>query len=111
MVRRVVLIPAGVHELDEADAALDQAAGHQAVAGEGARFVDLRAVEVESGLRLAGDVGQLRHAGLHPVGHFVLGDAGGDLGVADVVELALVESRDVVEHLPAQLPDSRRPGC
>ena len=29
-----VLVPAGVHELDEAHAALDQAAGHQAVVGE-----------------------------------------------------------------------------
>ena len=44
-----VLIPAGVHELDKAGAAFDEATGEEAVSGVGARFVDLGAVSVEGG--------------------------------------------------------------
>ncbi len=48
-----VVVPALVVELDEADAALGQAAGEQAVGGEGAGRAAVGAVEVEGGVGLA----------------------------------------------------------
>ena len=51
-------------------------------------------------MRLAREVGQLGHRGLHPVAQLVLGDAGDDLGVAGLGVVQVVERADVVEHLP-----------
>ena len=68
-----VLVPAGVHELHEAHAALDQPPGHQAVVGE--RCPAASRPGRTSRARLCGslrEVGQLRHARLHPVRHLVL---------------------------------------
>src|SRR6187455_1027275 len=97
-----VLVPAAVHELDEADAALRHLAGQQAVAGKAAvDAVLLDAVELERLLRFAGQVGQLGDAGLHAVGHFVLGDAGGDFRVAEGLLGQGVELADAIEHLAA----------
>ena len=93
-----MLVPAGVHDLDAADAAFDEAAGHEAVVGVGPLFPDGRAVHVEDRLRFVRDVGEFGHARLHAEGHFVLGDAGGDFRVAVVAELGLVEGGEVVEH-------------
>ncbi len=77
-----VAVPACVIELDEAHAALDEAAGEQAVVGEGG-FAGLPARKgQEVFFALSGKVGQFRGAGLHAVGHFVLADAGGDFGIA-----------------------------
>ena len=77
-----VVVPVAVIELDEPDAALGQAAGQQAVRGEGA-VAPLGAVEVEDVLRLVRDVHQLGDARLHPEGRLVGADPGGDLGVVD----------------------------
>ena len=79
-----VLVPAAVEELDEAHAALGQPARQQAVGGEGARAVATSGPyrsKTDSGS--LGEVGQLGHRGLHPVGHLVLGDARDDLRVAE----------------------------
>ena len=61
-----VLVPAGVHDLHEPHAALDQPAGHQAVVGERALLAGPRGRTSSStsagSLR---EVGQLGHAGLH----------------------------------------------
>ncbi len=43
-----VLVPAGVHELHEAHAALGEPAGHQAVVGEAALPLHVGAVHVEN---------------------------------------------------------------
>ncbi len=96
-----VLVPAGVIELDEADAAFCQTAGEQAVRGEGAGLFRIRAVEVLDGLGFSADVGDLRDAGLHPVGHFVLCDAGLDFRVELVLEVDLVEAGKLVEQRAA----------
>ena len=93
-----VLIPAGVVELDETHAALGKAAGEQAVRGEGAGILCIRAVELLDRLRLTADVGDLRHAGLHPESHLVLGNTGFDLGIEFVLELDLVESGELVQQ-------------
>ena len=97
-----VVVPAAVEELDEADAALGHAAGEEAVAGEGAGFLDFGAVESLVELFVfAGEVGEFGDGGLHAEGHFLLGDGGLDFGVADFGELFLVELGDEVEHLVA----------
>ena len=71
--------------------ALGQPAGQQAVGGVGPRLADLGAVELEDRFRLAREVGQLGHRGLHPVGQLVLGDPREDLGIADLAVLELVQ--------------------
>ena len=86
-----MVVPAAVEELDEAHVALGHPAGEQAVAGERAALVHLRPVQVEDVLRLAGEVGQFGHRGLHAEGHFLLGDRGLNLGVADLVEVLSVQ--------------------
>src|SRR5262249_7656737 len=52
-----VLVPAGVHELDEAHAALQQPAGQEAVAGGRPLAPDVRPVWVEDRGGLPGDLG------------------------------------------------------
>ena len=79
---------------DEADAALDQPAGQQAVVGE-RRLARLGAVQLEDVLAArCADVHQLRGAGLHAEGHLEGVDARGDLRVADCVEPHLVQRAD-----------------
>ena len=88
-----VLVPAAMIELDEAHAALGQPPRQQAIGGEGAGLAGVRAVQFEGAVRLLGQIGQLRHGGLHAVSHLILRDAGGDLGIAEVFQLALVQLR------------------
>src|SRR5262249_6930000 len=102
-----VVVPRGVVQADEADAALDQPPGQQAGEGElaglpaaaAAGGPDLRlgavdAVLVEGAARLAGHVDQFRGGGLHAEGQFVGGDAAVDLGVAGGLLAAGVEPAD-----------------
>jgi hypothetical protein len=84
-----VAVPVRVIELHEPRAALDEAAGEEAVVGEG-RFARLRAVHVEDVLRLPGQIHQLGSAGLHAEGHFEAAGAGGDFGIADDREAMLI---------------------
>ena len=69
-----VVIPAPVKQLDKPHSAFGQAAGQQAVGGEGSGLFGVRAVEVEDVVGFVAEVGDFRYAGLHPVGHFALGD-------------------------------------
>ena len=52
---------------------------------------DVRAVQLEDALGLLREVGQLGHGGLHPKRHLVLRDARGDLRIAELFELQLVQ--------------------
>src|SRR5262245_4504441 len=57
-----VLVPAAMHELNEADAALDHAARQEAVAGKAAVVVvSVDAVHFQNMPRLARQIGELRH--------------------------------------------------
>src|SRR5439155_1111470 len=104
-----VRVPVVVVDLDEAHAALDHAAAHQHRVSEGARPARVLAVQAERRFRLAGQVGQLRHAGLHAEGHLVLLDARVRLGVADGAVGHLVELPQAVEGAAADLGgDARR---
>ena len=92
-----VLVPSAMKELDEGHAAFGEPAGDEAVVGETFPHGVL-AVEVEHVLGFVLQVDQFGHAGLHAVGHLVLGDAGVDFGVAGLLLLGLVDFGDSVEH-------------
>ncbi len=96
-------IPASVEELGEADTSFSESAGHEGVVGVGAGFAGIFSVELESGLWLVGKVGEFGNGHLHPVGHFVLGDAGLDFGVEKLVVVDLVEFLEVVEGVAAEV--------
>jgi len=98
-----VLIPALVVELDEFDPTLGQAAGEEAVGGEGAGRARIFTVKVEDVFGFGGEVVDLGDGGLHPVGHLVLGDAGVDLPVGSALELVLVELAEAVEEIAPAL--------
>ncbi len=98
----VVRVPAGEVagvELNEADPALDEAAGEEASGAEVGGDGVVEAVEAAGGGGLAGEVDGLGGGGLHPVGEFVRLDAGGEVGVVGAgFEVAGVEGADEVEH-------------
>lgn len=98
-----MLIPSAVHELDEAHAAFEQPPGDEAVVGKGALGQRVGAVALDDVFGLAGEIEQVRHAGLHLVGHFVLRDARVDLRVAVVREVRGVHRLEVVEQGAALL--------
>jgi hypothetical protein len=86
-----VMVPVVVVDLDEAHAALDESAGHEHAVGKAAGLLGFLAVEFVDVLGLLGDVGQLRHAGLHAEGHLVLLNARVRFGIADFLVVDLVE--------------------
>ena len=79
VVVRVPLAAGAVVELDEADAALHQAARQQAVAAERGGLLVVHAVEPPGFLGLAGQVHGLGRRGLHPEGELVAPDPGVEL--------------------------------
>ena len=94
-----VVVPSAVVELDHADAAFGQTAGHQAVRREGAVADFLDAVVLEGLGRLVLEIEEVGHAGLHLEGQFILGDAGRDLGVDGLLGKRAVEATDLVDDL------------
>ena len=99
--QREVLVPAHVKELDEADVALGEASGHEAVVSVGSARLDVGSIHIENVLRFVGNVGEFGDRGLHAVSELVAFDAGGDLGVGEFVELLFIEFGEVVEHFAA----------
>ena len=83
-------------ELHEPNAAFDESAGQQAVAGETGGVAGA-AIERQRGIGLALKVGQFGRAGLHAVGHLVAGNAGGDLWVASFGGSAEVQVAEGIE--------------
>ncbi len=69
-----VEVPAPVVKLHEADAALDQAAGEQAIVRE-AGGAGLGAIIGNDTLRLTRNFHHFRHCGLHAEGELILGNA------------------------------------
>jgi len=103
-----VVIPVAVVELDEANAALGQPAGEQAVGRE--RPVPRHAAVEREGPRvLAPQVEQVGHASLQTERQLVLRDAGGELGVGSVCAVQAVEGVDRadVRGLPAAVHAGR----
>ncbi len=85
-----VAVPAPVVELDVAHAALDQAAGQQAVVGE-RRRPRLGAVLLHDRFRLLADVHHVGNRHLHAESQLVLADPRQGLRIAELGELVLVE--------------------
>ena len=96
-----VMVPVLVVELDEPYAPFGEPPRQQAVGRERAGVFGVGAVHLEHVGGLVGEVGHLRHARLHPEGHLVVGDPGGDLRVGRACKLVLVQLPEAVEQLPA----------
>ena len=98
-----MLVPALMEKLDETDVALDEPPREQAVRSVGAGLFAVGAVELESFLGFAGEIGRLRHAGLHAEGHLGLRHAGVDFRVELLLGLVAVELAERVEHVAAHV--------
>ena len=92
-----MVIPAAVIDLDKTDTTFGKATGQQAVGSMGTGHFGVLAVELEGGFGFAGNIGQIRHRHLHPVGHFVSGDAGLDLRISYGLQVLGIEGSNVVE--------------
>ena len=92
-------IPGAVVELNHAHAAFGEAAGHEAIRGEGtvADFLDAVVFKRLRGLGL--EVEELGHARLHLESHLVLGDARGDLRIDGLFGELSVQAADFVDDL------------
>ena len=98
-----VLVPAHVIELDEAHAALGQAARQQAVGGVGAGLARIGAVEVEGGCRFLREVGQLRARRSASGRPFRTGAMRVSIsGSPNCSSVDLVQLAEVVEHRAAR---------
>ena len=99
-----VLVPARVHQLHEADAALGEPPRDQAVVREGSRHERVGAVHLDDRLRLVREIKEIRHARLHAERHLVLRDARLDRGIlGDALVVArAVERGKVVEQIAAR---------
>ena len=98
-----MLIPTAMVELDEAHAAFGQTPGQQTIARIAAGLARLRAVHLKDGIGLLREIDELRHGGLHAVGHLVLRDSSLDLGVALRLQLDRIQLADGIQHGPAIL--------
>ena len=104
-----MLVPTTVEELNEADTALCQTTGQQAVVGIRPGLFRIGAVELEYMLGFAGEVCKLGDGRLHPVGHLILLDPGRDLRVPEFLQLQLVEPVQIVQKAaPGRSAQTRR---
>ena len=88
-----MLVPAAMEELHEADAALDQPAGQQAIGGEGAGVLTSAPYMSSVACVSLVDVHQFRHGGLHAKGQLERVDPRLDLGIADLRRAAADSAR------------------
>ena len=89
-------------QLDESDAALSQPSGQEAVVGI-RRLAWFSPIHIERSPILFRDVHELRHAGLHAVGHFERGDTRGDLGVSHRLQVLSIDLSSAVDQPAADL--------
>src|SRR5207248_9299880 len=92
------MIPIAVDQLNETNSALGEPPSQKAIVGVGS-FARFGAVLVEDVLGLFGDVHQLRHAGLHAVGHLVIVDLRGDFRFAKLSQSETIQLLDTVKEL------------
>src|SRR5262249_23204801 len=101
---------AGVNQLDEADAALGEAAGDEALPREALRIAAVEAVEPERLVGLARQIEDFRRLELHLKGGFERADTCGELGVIAVAaEMPLIErpreaQLDLLERIASPRP-------
>ena len=77
-----MMIPSHVIELDEPNAPFRHPPRQETICGIGPSGPRVLAVEPESRIRFAADIGQFGDAGLHLEGHLVLPDPRIDFGIA-----------------------------
>src|SRR5262245_44896409 len=104
----LMLIPAAVKELNEANSALSKPAREDAVRSVRSGLARISPVANKSFLRLFGEVSQLRHRGLHTVSHLVLRHPRGDLRVGQFLQLVLVQLGQVVQKPSSHLAADAR---
>src|SRR5438445_3907313 len=92
-----MMVPIPVEQLNKAHAALDQAAGMQAISGKGG-LRGISAVHFEGLFALTLEVEHFRGAGLHPKRQFISGDARGDLWIASIGKVEAVQTVDGIDR-------------
>ena len=98
-----MLIPPRMVELNEPHVPLGQTSRQQAVRREGAGVLRLRSVQFKNALRLARQVHYVRHAGLHAIGHLVLGYPGIDFRISEIAELQMLHLGPTIQKAAAAL--------
>ena len=84
-----------MEEFHKADSALDEATSKEGIVGKGP-FAGIGTIHFLNVFWLAGDVGDFGRDLLHAGGHFVGRDPGLDFGIADGLEVAVIEFVDGV---------------
>jgi hypothetical protein len=92
-----VLVPTGMHQLNEAGPSFKEAAGGQAVTGKGSPLLHIRTVSFDDIIRFLFEIEQFGHARLHPECHFILRDPGLNFRVSKFGVMGLVELGNPVE--------------
>ena len=87
-----------MEELNEAHAALRQTTREKAVGGEGTGLAGVVTVKLEGARGLFGKIDQVGHGRLHPVRHFVLGDARRDFGIAEFIQFQAIELAQIIDE-------------
>ena len=98
-----MLVPSAMKQLDERNASFGEPSCNQAIVGESSFFQGVFSIEIEHMLGFVPEIDQFGHAGLHAVGHLILGDAGAGFGVADLFKGAFVECLQPVERCAADV--------
>ncbi len=93
-----MLVPTAMQNLDGADATLNHPPGQQCAGREASWLQHFRSIQIECFLRLTLQVGQIRNARLHSKRHFVLCDPRLNFGIAQLIEAALVQLAERIEH-------------
>ena len=96
-----VMIPARMIKLDETHVAFGHSPREQTIRGEGAGTFCLVAVKRKGAVRFLRNIHDFRHARLHAVSHFVLGDPRVDFRIAEVLELQRLQFRQPIQHFTA----------
>ncbi len=95
----VVLIPAAMEDLNDADAPFDEATGEEGGVGEAAGAFHIGAVHFEGGGGFAGEIGEFGDTGLHAERHLVLGDPGLDFRITEGPMMPVVQFIEGIEHV------------
>lgn len=96
-----MVIPAHVEELDEAHVAFAETTSQKAIRGIRAGAFYVWSVKVEDVLWFFGKIEQVRYAGLHAEGHFILCNPSLDFGIAEDIVTLAIEGGELVELFAA----------
>ena len=95
----IVLIPADVKELHEANTAFRHTSRKQTVISIAALLMHIRTIEVEHTPGLRGHVSELGHRSLHAIGELVLRNARQNFWILYTIVLELIQLAERIEQL------------